>query len=52
MRHVQISPQVANYGMGGQYSTHLDPHGYYQNDSSVRAEARIPYFEVRDAAKT
>ena len=44
--------QVANYGMGGQYSTHLDPHGYYQNDSSVRAEAKIPYFEVRHADKT
>ena len=23
--------QIANYGMGGQYSTHLDSHGYYED---------------------
>ena len=39
-------PQIANYGMAGQYYAHLDPHGYYQNDSSIRPDARIPYFEV------
>ena len=22
-------PQVANYGLGGQYSQHTDPHGYW-----------------------
>ena len=32
--------------MAGQYYAHLDPHGYYQNDSSIRPDARIPYFEV------
>ena len=41
-----ILSQIANYGMGGQYNTHLDPHGYYQNDSSIRPDANIPYFEV------
>ena len=32
--------------MAGQYYAHLDPHGYYQNDSSIRPDAKIPYFEV------
>ena len=32
--------------MGGQYYAHLDPHGYYQNDSSIRPDAKTPYFEV------
>jgi prolyl 4-hydroxylase len=35
--------QVANYGMGGQYSTHLDPHGYYKNDSSIYPDRLTPY---------
>ena len=26
--------QVANYGLGGQYSTHLDPHGHWEGRSS------------------
>ncbi len=36
--------QVANYGMGGQYSTHGDPHGYYRNDSTISPEFDKPYY--------
>lgn len=27
-------PQVANYGLGGQYSQHTDPHGYWEGKSA------------------
>ena len=26
--------QVANYGLGGQYTVHMDPHGYWEGRSS------------------
>ena len=27
--------QVANYGLGGQYQTHLDPHGYWEGTATA-----------------
>ena len=28
--------QVANYGLGGQYDTHIDPHGYWEGRAGNR----------------
>lgn len=33
--------QVANYGLGGQYSTHLDPHGYWDGNKGAHLHSQI-----------